>query len=123
MDYNYRPSSAAQNFNSLISNEEIQDMYYSSDCATQLRAAFLLSLRQSEVNLFYIVLKSIVVNIIILLQAQCEDILLQLFPLQEEPVMDIDANLDTLILKVARDLIDDYPANDPRWSNHRDLCN
>lgn len=123
MDYNYRPSSAAQNFNSLISNEEVQDMYYSSDCATQLRAAFLLSLRQSEVNLFYIVLKSIVVNIIILLQAQCEDILLQLFPLQEEPVMDIDANLDTLILKVARDLIDDYPANDPRWSNHRDLCN
>lgn len=123
MDYNYRPSSAAQNFNSLISNEEVQDMYYSSDCATQLRAAFLLSLRQSEVNLFYIVLRSIVVNIIILLQAQCEDILLQLFPLQEEPVMDIDANLDTLILKVARDLIDDYPANDPRWSNHRDLCN
>ncbi|XP_050469604.1 nuclear pore complex protein Nup133 [Bombus huntii] len=101
VDYNYRPSSAAQNFNSLISNEEVQDMYYSSDCATQLRAAFLLSLRQSE--------------------AQCEDILLQLFPLQEEPVMDIDANLDTLILKVARDLIDDYPANDPRWSNHRDL--
>lgn len=123
MDYNYRPSSAAQNFNSLISNEEVQDMYYSSDCATQLRAAFLLSLRQSEVNLFYIVLRSIVVNVIILLQAQCEDILLQLFPLQEEPVMDIDANLDTLILKVARDLIDDYPANDPRWSNHRDLCN
>lgn len=123
MDYNYRPSSAAQNFNSLISNEEVQDMYYSSDCATQLRAAFLLSLRQSEVNLFYIVLRSIVVNIIILLQAQCEDILLQLFPLQEEPVMDIDANLDTLVLKVARDLIDDYPANDPRWSNHRDLCN
>lgn len=37
--------------------------------------------------------------------------------------MDIDANLDTLVSKVAKDLIDDYPANDPRWSNHRDLCN
>lgn len=36
--------------------------------------------------------------------------------------MDIDATLDTLILKVAKDLIDDYPANDPRWANHRDLC-
>lgn len=55
-------------------------------------------------------------------QIQCEEILSQLFPLQEEPVMDIDASLDTLVLKVAQDLIDDYPANDPRWSNHRDLC-
>lgn len=56
------------------------------------------------------------------MQAQCDEILSQLFPLQEEPVMDIDAILDTLILKVAKDLIDDYPANDPRWANHRDLC-
>ncbi|KAG6799905.1 nuclear pore complex protein [Apis mellifera caucasica] len=99
-DYNYR-SNSTQNFTSLISNEEVQDMFYSSDNCTQLRAAFLLSLRQNR--------------------AQCEEILSQLFPLQEEPIMDIDANLDTLILKVAKDLIDDYPANDPRWSNHRDL--
>ncbi|XP_043529238.1 nuclear pore complex protein Nup133 [Frieseomelitta varia] len=101
VDYTYRPSSAAQNFTSLISNEEIQNMYYSSDSVTQLRAAFLFSLRQNE--------------------AQCDEILLHLFPLQDEPIMDIDATLDTLILKVAKDLIDDYPANDPRWSNHRDL--
>ncbi|XP_043261312.1 nuclear pore complex protein Nup133 isoform X2 [Colletes gigas] len=97
-DYTYQN---AQNFTSLISNEEVQDMFYSSDGATQLRAAFLLSLRQNK--------------------SQCEEILSQLFPLQEEPVMDIDASLDTLVLKVAQDLIDDYPANDPRWSNHRDL--
>lgn len=58
----------------------------------------------------------------LILQLQCEEILTQLFPLQEEPVMDIDAILDTLALKVAKDLIDDYPANDPRWTNHRDLC-
>ncbi|XP_076243006.1 nuclear pore complex protein Nup133 [Calliopsis andreniformis] len=100
-DYSYRPSLALQNFTSLVTNEEVQDMFYSSDAATQLRAAFLLSLRQNK--------------------TQCEEILSQLFPLQEEPVMDIDASLDTLILKVAKDLIDDYPANDPRWSNHRDL--
>lgn len=100
-DYSYRPSLTAQNFTSLISNEEVQDMFYSSDNAMQLRAAFLLSLRQNK--------------------TQAEEILSQLFPLQEEPVMDIDASLDTLILKVAKDLIDDYPANDPRWSNHRDL--
>ncbi|CAL7941714.1 unnamed protein product [Xylocopa violacea] len=101
VDYSYRPSLTVQNFTSLISNEEIQDMFYSSDSAMQLRAAFLLSLRQNK--------------------SQCEEILSQLFPLQEEPVMDIDASLDTLILKVAKDLINDYPANDPRWSNHRDL--
>lgn len=35
--------------------------------------------------------------------------------------MDIDATLDTLVLQVAKHLIDDYPANDPRWTNHRDL--
>lgn len=56
------------------------------------------------------------------IQVQCDEILSQLFPLQEDPVMDIDATLDTLILKVAKDLIDDFPANDPRWANHRDLC-
>ncbi|XP_076290954.1 nuclear pore complex protein Nup133 isoform X3 [Lasioglossum baleicum] len=100
-EYSHRPTTAAQNFTSLISNEEVQDMFYSSDSATQLRAAFLLSLRQNK--------------------TQCEDILSQLFPLQEEQIMDIDASLDTLSLKVAQDLIDDYPANDPRWSNHRDL--
>ncbi|XP_078046274.1 nuclear pore complex protein Nup133 [Augochlora pura] len=100
-DYSHRLTVAAQNFSSLISNEEVQDMFYSSDSATQLRAAFLLSLRQNKV--------------------QCEEILSQLFPLQEEQVLDIDASLDTLVLKVAQDLIDDYPANDPRWSNHRDL--
>lgn len=31
--------------------------------------------------------------------------------------MDIDASLDTLILKVAKDLIDDYPANDRSFFN------
>lgn len=46
---------------------------------------------------------------------------MDLFPPEEEPVMDIDASLDTLVLKVAKDLVDDYPANDPRWANHRDL--
>ncbi|KAG5319781.1 NU133 protein, partial [Acromyrmex heyeri] len=101
MDYTYKVNQTAQNFSTLISNDELQDMYCSSDTVTQLRAAFLLSLRQNK--------------------AQCNEILSQLFPLQEDPVMDIDATLDTLVLKVAKDLIDDYPANDPRWAHHRDL--
>lgn len=101
VDYSCNTSLAGENFYTATSNEELQEMFCRSDPAAQLRAAFLLRLRQNK--------------------AQCEDILSQLFPMQEEPVMDIDANLDTLILKVAKDLIDDYPANDPRWANHRDL--
>ncbi|KAI4497473.1 hypothetical protein M0802_007484 [Mischocyttarus mexicanus] len=101
LDYSYKNDQTTHNFSVLTSNDELQDMFYSSDGATQLRAAFLLSLRQNK--------------------SKSEEILTQLFPLQEEPVMDIDAILDTMALKVAKDLIDDYPANDPRWTNHRDL--
>lgn len=50
MDYSYKANQTAQNFSTLISNEELQDMYYSSDGATQLRTAFLLSLRQNKVH-------------------------------------------------------------------------
>ncbi|KAL7299771.1 hypothetical protein TKK_0007518 [Trichogramma kaykai] len=90
-----------EQFVTLISNEEINEMLYCTDGGKQLQAAFLLSVRNNK--------------------EQCDDILSELFPMQEEPVMDIDAPLDTLVLKVAKNLIDDYPANDPRWENHRDL--
>ncbi|KAJ8683493.1 hypothetical protein QAD02_019285 [Eretmocerus hayati] len=89
-------------FTALISNEEINEMFYNSDSVKQIQAAFLLNVRGNK--------------------DQSEEILNQLFPMQEEPVMDIDASLDTLVLKVAKYLIDDYPANDPRWTNHRDLA-
>lgn len=76
-------------------------MAYNPNGVMQLRAAFLFSVKQNV--------------------SQAEEILNELFPLQEEPVIDIDASLDTLALKVAKDLIDDYPANDPRWNNYRDM--
>ncbi|XP_008544817.1 nuclear pore complex protein Nup133 [Microplitis demolitor] len=82
------------------SNDKIREMYYTSDGVEQLKAAFLFHLRQNK--------------------AECQQILAELFPVEEEPVMDIDASLDTLALKVANKLIDDYPANDPRWANHLD---
>lgn len=88
-------------FTSLLNNDEIRDMFYSSDKVKQLQAAFLLSVKQNK--------------------EQCDDILNELFPIPEDPVMDIDATLDTTVLKVAKHLIDDYPANDPRWKNYRDL--
>lgn len=50
MDYSYKANQTSQNFSTLISNEELQDMYYSHDGATQLRTAFLLSLRQNKVH-------------------------------------------------------------------------
>ncbi|XP_012252662.2 nuclear pore complex protein Nup133 [Athalia rosae] len=89
------------NFASQISNDELREMTFSADGAAQLSAAFVISLRQKK--------------------SQCQEILSDLFPLQEEPVMDIDSILDTLVLTVAKNLIDDYPANDPRWTDHRDL--
>ncbi|XP_046481627.1 nuclear pore complex protein Nup133 isoform X1 [Neodiprion pinetum] len=102
LDYGGNNSTfGAENFAAQLSNNDLQEMTFTSDGATQLSAAFLLSLRQNK--------------------AQCQEILSGLFPLQEEPVMDIDAILDTTVLKVAKNLIDDYPANDPRWTDHRDL--
>lgn len=94
-------SFGGENFASNVRNEDLREMTFSSDGVSQLSAAFLFSLKQNK--------------------AQCQEILSELFPLQEEPVMDIDATLDTLVLTVAKNLIDDYPANDPRWTDHRDL--
>jgi len=41
------------------------------------------------------------------------------FPPEEESVIDIDAVLDTVVLKVSQDLINDIPAGDPRWMEMR----
>jgi hypothetical protein len=42
-----------------------------------------------------------------------------IFPSEEESVIDIDAVLDTVVLKVSQDLINDIPAGDPRWMEMR----
>jgi hypothetical protein len=44
-----------------------------------------------------------------------------LFPPEEESVIDIDAALDTVVLRVSQDLINDIPAGDPRWMEMRFL--
>ncbi|KAK0162590.1 hypothetical protein PV327_006357 [Microctonus hyperodae] len=96
-DYNLN-GSFADNLTTMISNDKIREMYYTADGIERLKAAFLFSLRQNK--------------------SECEQILAELFPMQEEPIMDIDASLDTLVLKVGKKLIDDYPPNDPRWANN-----
>lgn len=93
-------SSVTENFNATMTNEKLKEMYLSSNGVNQLIAAFMFSCRQNK--------------------QECEQILVELFPYQEEPVMDIDAMLDTLVLEVGKRLIDDFPANDPRWANHMD---
>jgi hypothetical protein len=43
----------------------------------------------------------------------------EMFPPEEEPVIDIDAALDTTAVKVSEDLANDIPSGDPRWAEMR----
>ncbi|KAF7996446.1 hypothetical protein HCN44_002078 [Aphidius gifuensis] len=99
-DYNNTNDNNYNYTTTTITNDKLKEMYFSNEGIEQLTAAFVYSLKQKR--------------------SECEQILNELFPYQEEPIMDIDANLDTLVLKVGRKLIDDCPANDPRWANHMD---
>lgn len=51
-----------------------------------------------------------------LLQETAESIVNSLFPYEEEPANEIDAHLDTVVTKVALDIINDIPSGDPRWA-------
>jgi nuclear pore complex protein Nup133 len=55
----------------------------------------------------------------VLFQTQSEAIVSEMFPPEEEPVIDIDAALDTIAVKVSEDLVNDIPASDPRWAEMR----
>jgi len=54
-----------------------------------------------------------------LFQTQSEAIVSEMFPPEEEPVIDIDAALDTIVVKVSQDLVNDIPVGDPRWVEMR----
>lgn len=54
-----------------------------------------------------------------LFQTQSEVIVNEMFPPEEEPVIDIDAALDTTAVKVSEDLANDIPSGDPRWAEMR----
>ena len=51
VDYSFNMSRNQDNFSMLISNDDIREMHLSSDGAMQLRAAFLMSLKQNRVQL------------------------------------------------------------------------
>lgn len=50
MDYGGNASMLPEQFATLISNEEINEMFYSSNGVKQLQAAFLLSVRNNKVR-------------------------------------------------------------------------
>jgi hypothetical protein len=52
----------------------------------------------------------------LLFQKQSEGIVNQILPPEEEPIIDIDAALDTIVINVSQDLVNDIPAGDPRWT-------
>ena len=53
-----------------------------------------------------------------LLQRGAEEIIAELFPEMSVPVGNQPSELDTLVVKLSQDLIDDYPASDPRWAEN-----
>jgi hypothetical protein len=53
-DYTESINQIPDHFITLISNDEIKEMFHSSDGVRQLQAAFLLSVRQNKVYLFNI---------------------------------------------------------------------
>ena len=70
-----------------------EDMAASADRGTRLKAAFALCCKQEA--------------------AQAQQIIEQLFPPSVMPGQ--DSFLDTALAGLSRELIDDYPASDPRW--------
>lgn len=40
----------------------------------------------------------------------------EIFPEESEPLNEIDDVIDTLVIKMSRDLLNDIPAGDPRWA-------
>ena len=40
----------------------------------------------------------------------------EIFPPEEEPVIDIDAAVDSIAVRVSQDLVNDIPVGDPRWT-------
>ena len=49
------------------------------------------------------------------LQTQATGIVDELFPLDMEPANEADSSVDRLVMSMSADLIDDFPASDPRW--------
>ena len=94
-------SRLCDSLNMSVSKAGLDDLTMSESKSDQLKAAFLLFCQR---NL-----------------GQSTSIIEDLFP--QDPVAartgsqkpEVDASLDKLVLSMSKDLIDDFPASDPRW--------
>nr|CAD7405905.1 unnamed protein product [Timema poppensis] len=86
-------------FHVTVTEADLEEMTLNNDSSTRLKAAFI-----NYVN------KNI---------AKSEQIVEEVFPMDDEPVIDLDAALDTVVLSVGQDLVNDIPAGDPRWAEQR----
>ncbi|XP_023336022.1 nuclear pore complex protein Nup133 [Eurytemora carolleeae] len=86
-------SKLSDSLNISVSAQGLETLTMSESKTDQLKAAFLLFCKRSK--------------------GQAEAIIQELFP--EEHVEQLDSALDRLVLSLSKDLIDDFPASDPRW--------
>jgi len=89
-----KSSRLCDSLNVSVSAAGLENLTMSESLTDQLKAAFLQFCKRST--------------------AQAEAIIEELFP-QEDIVEPIDSTLDRLVVGLSKDLIDDFPASDPRW--------
>ena len=77
-----------------VSAAGLENLTMSESLTDQLKAAFLLHCKRST--------------------GQAQSIVEELFPLEQSAAV-LDSTLDRLVVGLSRDLIDDFPASDPRW--------
>lgn len=92
-------SQFSEGINISVMAAELEELTVSKDHTAQMKASFI-----------YYIKKNL---------NQSEAIVNQMFPPEEEPIIDIDAVLDTTVVKVSQDLVNDIPAGDPRWIEMR----
>ncbi|KAG8228598.1 hypothetical protein J437_LFUL009303 [Ladona fulva] len=89
-----------------ISYAELEEMSVNKDSSSKLTAAFLYHIQKD--------------------QAQCKAILQDLFPasvmarsanVEESKKLEVDGPIDQLVATVSKDVINDIPAVDPRWTD------
>ncbi len=87
-------SRLCDSLNVSVSAAGLENLTMSESLTDQLKAAFLLHCKRSN--------------------NQAEAIVEELFPAVDSPEV-LDSNLDRLVVGLSKDLIDDFPASDPRW--------
>jgi hypothetical protein len=100
------PGTPRGDFNNKMSHE--------IDCGSKMKKAFVLFNRREMVVELYVLCNLFTHRVSF--QAGCKEILDSIFPPQTERKVEVDSPLDLVVIQVSKDIIDDIPASDPRWS-------